>query len=57
MPFNILDDKFVDGYMAFTNKKIYKLEGGRLLEVFDLKDATEFWTEVMYGICGVLRQN
>ena len=52
VPFNILDDKFVDGYMAFTNKKIYKLEGGRLLEVFDLKDATEFWTEVMYGICG-----
>ncbi len=52
VPFNILDDKFVDGYMVFTNKKIYKLEGGRLLEVFDLKDATEFWTEVMYGICG-----
>ncbi len=52
VPFNILDDKFVEGYMAFTNKKIYKLEGGRLLEVFDLSHATAFWTEVMYGICG-----
>lgn len=52
VPFNILDDKFVNGYMAFTTKKIYKIEGGRLLAVFELEHATEFWTEVMYGICG-----
>lgn len=52
LPFNILDDNFVNGYMVFTNKKIYKLEGGRLLAVYSLENATDFQTEVMYGICG-----
>ncbi len=52
LPFNIYGDKFVNGYMTFTNKRIYKLLDGNLLAIFPLENATEFRTEVMYGICG-----
>lgn len=52
VPFNIYKDKFVSGYMMFTDKNIYKLLDGELLDTFPLKDAKNFKTEVMYGSCG-----
>lgn len=52
VPFNILDDMFVSGYIAITNEKIYKLLGDKLLRVYPLAGATSFKTEVMYGSCG-----
>lgn len=52
LPFNIYKNKFVDGYMAFTDRKIYKLLGGELLDVFEIPGAKHFHTEVMYGSCG-----
>lgn len=52
LPFNINGTKFVNGYMAFTEKRIYKLLDGNLLAVYELESATDFRTEVMYGICG-----
>ena len=29
IPFNILEDRFVSGYIAITNKKIYKIPHSR----------------------------
>ena len=52
MPFNILDDMFVSGYIAVTNEKIYKILGDKLLKSYPLAGATGFKTEVMYGCCG-----
>ena len=52
LPFNILNDKFVEGYMAFTNKKMYKLYNGELLGEWPIIGSEGFKTEVMYGSCG-----
>lgn len=52
LPFNIYKDKFVNGYMAFTDKKIYKLLDGKLLDIFPIQGSSDFRTEVMYGSCG-----
>ncbi len=52
IPFNILEDRFVSGYIAITNKKIYKILDGELLSEYTLEGATGFKTEVMYGSCG-----
>ncbi|MDD4772719.1 MAG: ATP-binding cassette domain-containing protein [Eubacteriales bacterium] len=52
LPFNIYKDKFVDGYMAFTGKRIYKLLNGELLGVWPIIGSEDFHTEVMYGSCG-----
>ena len=52
LPFNMLDDKFVNGFVAFTNKKMYKILDGKLLAVYDIIGASDFKTEVMYGSGG-----
>lgn len=52
VPFNILEDKFVDGFVAITNLKIYKILNDQLLASYVIKGATGFKTEVMYGSCG-----
>ena len=49
VPFNILDGKFVSGFIAITNKHIYKLMNGALLCSYDIKGSSGFKTEVMYG--------
>ncbi len=52
MPFNILEDRFVSGFIAVTNTKIYKILDDRLLASYEIRGATDFRTEVMYGSCG-----
>ena len=52
VPFNILEDKFVNGFIAITNQRIYKILDDKLLEVYEIAGATGFKTEVMYGSCG-----
>lgn len=52
IPFNILEDRFVSGYLAVTNKKIYKILGDELLCEYVIAGAKDFGTEVMYGSCG-----
>ena len=52
LPFNMLDGKFVKGFMAFTNKKMYKILNGELIGVFDIIGSSDFKTEVMYGSGG-----
>lgn len=52
IPFNIIDDRFVSGWMAFTDKKIYKILSGELLGTWEIARCTNFRTEVMYGSCG-----
>ena len=52
IPFNILEDKFVSGFIAITDKKIYKILDGDLLAEYTIAGATGFKTEVMYGSCG-----
>lgn len=52
IPFNIIEDRFVSGWMAFTTQKIYKILDGRVLAVWEIKKMSAFKTEVMYGSCG-----
>ncbi len=52
IPFNILEDRFVSGFIAITNKKIYKILDDALLAEYNIAGATGFKTEVMYGSCG-----
>lgn len=54
IPFNILEDRFVSGYLAITNKKIYKILGEKLLCEYVIAGAKDFRTEVMYGSCSFL---
>ena len=52
LPFNMLDGKFVKGFVAFTNKKMYKILNGELLGIYDIIGSSDFKTEVMYGSGG-----
>ena len=52
VPFNIHEDRFVSGYIAITNKSIYKILDGVLLSEYRIEGAKGFKTEVMYGSCG-----
>ena len=52
LPFNIHGTKFVTGYVAFTDKKMYKILDGQLLGVYPIIGSQKFKTEVMYGSCG-----
>lgn len=52
LPFTIYEDRFVKGYMAFTNKTMYKLLDGKLLGTWPIIGSSDFKTEVMYGCCG-----
>ena len=52
LPFNVHGAKFVKGFMAFTNKRIYKILDGEILGIFDIIGSTNFRTEVMYGSGG-----
>ena len=52
LPYNIEDDSFVEGYMVFTDKFIYKILKGELKAKFELARMTDFTTEMMYGSCG-----
>ena len=52
LPFNMLDRNFVKGFVAFTNKKMYKILNGEILDIFDIIGSSEFKTEVMYGSGG-----
>ena len=52
LPFTIYEERFVSGYMAFTNKTMYKLLDGKLLGTWPIVGSSDFRTEVMYGCCG-----
>ena len=52
LPFNMRDGKFVKGFMAFTNKKMYKILNGEILNIYDIIGSSGFSTEVMYGSGG-----
>ena len=52
IPFNIIEDRFVSGWMAFTSQKIYKILDGKVLATWEIKTMSAFKTEVMYGSCG-----
>ncbi|MBO5127327.1 MAG: ABC transporter ATP-binding protein [Clostridia bacterium] len=51
IPFNIVEDKFVSGWTCVTDKKIYCILDGKVLNSFDLAKCTVFSTEVLYGNC------
>ena len=51
IPFNIVEDKFVNGWTCVTDKRIYCILDGKVLNTFDLAKCTVFSTEVLYGNC------
>ena len=52
VPFDFHQEKRVDGYMVFTQKYIYKILDGVLLEKHDIGTMSDFTVEVMLGVCG-----
>lgn len=52
VPFNIEDDRFVKGFLAITDKRIYKLLDGEVLLTVGIAGSDDFRIEVMYGSCG-----
>ncbi len=52
LPYNFEGEKRVDGYIAVTDKYIYKLLDGEILFKYDIYTLSEFSTEVQYGVCG-----
>ena len=52
VPFNIAGDRFVRGYLAITDKRIYKLLDGEVLLTVNIEGSDDFRVEVMYGSCG-----
>ncbi len=52
LPYDIEGSEFVKGFMVFTDKYIYKILKGKLIEKFDLIELSEYTTEIMYGSVG-----
>ena len=52
VPFNIEGDRFVRGYLAIPDKRIYKLLDGEVLLTVNIEGSDDFRVEVMYGSCG-----
>ncbi len=52
IPFNVKDDRFVNGYTVVTDKMVYCILEGEVVRTVDLKRCTKFSTEVLYGNCG-----
>ncbi|MDD6798863.1 MAG: ABC transporter ATP-binding protein [Firmicutes bacterium] len=53
VPYNIYQNKYVNGYIVITNKYIYKLLNGEVIATFSLDGASDFRFEVMYGNGGL----
>ncbi|MBQ7727987.1 MAG: ABC transporter ATP-binding protein [Clostridia bacterium] len=51
LPYNFQEEKIVNGYMLFTNRRIFKLLKGQLLETYDVSQMSDFTVEKMFG-CG-----
>ncbi len=52
LPYNFEGAKNVEGYMVFTDRYIYKILDGELLEIYTIADMNEFHVETHYGVCG-----
>ncbi len=51
-PFDFHKEKRVEGYLVFTEKHIYKILDGQVLETHFLREMSGFSVEVMLGVCG-----
>jgi len=49
LPYNIEVDRFVSGWMVFTDQYIYKILDGELKEKFKMSELSDFSTENLYG--------
>ncbi len=52
VPFDFHEEKRVKGFLAITEKTIYKILDGQLLEKHMLEQMSDFNVEAMFGICG-----
>ena len=51
VPFNVLEDKFVDGWTIVTDRRILCTLHGKIINEIDLSHCGIFSTEVLYGNC------
>ena len=49
LPYNYENNKYAEGYMLFTDKHIYKLLEGKLLETYTYSEMSDFSVESLYG--------
>jgi len=48
-PFNVLEDNFVDGWTVITDRRIYTINNGQLINKYELGRCSDFKVEVLYG--------
>ena len=51
VPFNVWEDRFVKGWTAVTDRRIFCVLDGKILSSYELEKCTVFSTEVLYGNC------
>lgn len=51
VPFDFYMKKRVNGFMAFTEKRTYKILDGEILEKHDFCTLSDFSVEIMLGVC------
>ena len=52
IPFDFHEETRVKGFMVFTQKNIYKILDGKILEKHGFEGLSDFTVEVMLGVCG-----
>ena len=53
LPYNYEDARNVNGFMLFTNRRIFKLRDGALLDTWDVSRMSSFSVEKMFGCSGL----
>ena len=52
VPFDLYEDRVADGYIACTDRHIYKIAAGEVVKNIDLSRMSAFSVETMHGSCG-----
>jgi len=52
IPFTIYEDRFVEGYLAITKSRIFKILDGEVLKTYNINGSCEYKVDAMYGSCG-----
>lgn len=52
VPYDFEDDRRVTGYMMVTDRRIYRILEGQVLDSWALREMSDFNVETFYGACG-----
>lgn len=52
VPFDLYEDRLSEGYIACTDRHIYKIAADEVVKIYDLSRMSAFSVETMHGSCG-----